>query len=73
MKNNKTPGEDELSKEFYITFKDLLIEDMSEMLNNIPFNKKKPLSLRNAIITLLFKKRSQTTNNWRPVSLLNTK
>ena len=73
MKNNKSPGEDGISKEFYIVFKDILIEDICEMLNNILFKREMPKSLRNAIITLLYKKNDhRMLKNWRPVSLLNT-
>ena len=43
------------------------------MFNNIIFKKEMPESLRNAIITLLYKKNDhRLLKNWRPVSLLNT-
>ena len=72
MKNNKSPGEDGLSKEFYLEFKDLLLEEMGEMLNNILCKEEFPESLKNTIITLLFKKNDhRMLKNWRPVSLLN--
>ena len=72
MKNNKSPGEDGLSKEFYLEFENHLIEEMSELLNMIILEGKLPESQRNAIVTLLFKKNDhRELKNWRPVSLLN--
>ena len=73
MKNNKSPGEDGLTKEFYQTFLDLIVDELGEMFNNILFQKKMPISLRNAIIALLYKKNDhRLLKNWRPISLLNT-
>ena len=73
MKNNKSPGEDGISKEFFLTFENEIMEELCEMLNNILFKGKMPESLRNAIITLLFKKNDhRMLKNWRPISLLNT-
>ena len=53
MKNNKSPGEDGITKEFYITFLEDIKDELCEMFNNIIFKKEMRQSLRNAIITLL--------------------
>ncbi len=55
MKANKSPGEDGITTEFFIAFKEILIDEIAEMLNNIIFQGKMPNSFRNAIITLLYK------------------
>ena len=71
-KHNKTPGSDGLPKEFYVTFWDLIKDDFTEVANDC-FNKGElPLSLRRAIITLLYKKDDpEDLKNWHPISLLN--
>ena len=72
MKNNKSPGEDGITKEFYHKFKNILMEELTITLNNILYNGKLPKSQKNAIVTLLFKKGDhRDLKNWRPVSLLN--
>lgn len=72
MKNNKSPGDDGLSSEFYKTFKEELKPILCEVMNNCIIKRELPESQRNALITLLYKKEDhRLLKNWRPVSLLN--
>ena len=72
LRNGKTPGSDGLPKEFYLCFWDILKDDFVEMLNHSLADGRMPDSLRQAIITLLFKKDDpELLKNWRPISLLN--
>jgi hypothetical protein len=72
MKNEKSPGEDGIPKEFYLAFYDDLEEILIELYNNIKFSKRQPKSHKNAIIKLIYKKNNQKDlKNWRPISLLN--
>jgi exonuclease III len=72
LRNGKTPGSDGLPKEFYMCFWELLKDDLLEMLNNCLSDGVMPDTLRQAIITLLFKKNDpEYLKNWRPISLLN--
>ena len=72
MKNEKSPGEDGLPREFYHKYFHLLKEEMSELFNNIKLDKQQPESQKNALIKLLYKKGDhRNLKNWRPVSLLN--
>ena len=72
MKNDKFPGEDGLPAEFYKTVIDELSEQLLELYNNIVLSGEIPVSQKNAIIKLLFKKGDyRQLKNWRPVSLLN--
>ena len=73
MKNNKSPGSDGLSSEFYKNFWDdvkfLVIESINEGFQKRELSE----SQRLAILTLLYKKGDkQCLENWRPISLLNT-
>ena len=71
-KTIKSPGDDGLTKEFYITFEDLLVPIITEVINNVILSGRIPPSQENAIITLLFKKNDhRLLKNWRPVSLMN--
>ena len=72
MNNNKSPGEDGLPKEFYSKFQNLIIPQLTELINNITLSNRLPQSQNNAIVTLFFKKNDhRLLKNWRPVSLLN--
>ena len=72
MKNNKCPGSDGLSFEFYKMFwsyiKDLLLESLNEGYKKGTLSD----SQRHALLTLLYKKGDKRNlDNWRPISLLN--
>ena len=73
ISNNKSPGNDGLTKEFYFTF----WNDIKEVfLNALKESKEKKLltiSQRQAIIKLIEKpnKDKRLIQNWRPISLLN--
>ena len=70
MKNNKSPGDNGLSKEFYVTFRDTLVEEIAILLNNTLLSGELPLSQRNAIVTLIYKKGDhRNLANCRPVNL----
>ena len=65
MKNNKSPGNDRISKEFYINIKANLTEELAKLLNNILWTGL-PTSQRNAIVTLIYKKGAhQNPASWR--------
>ena len=56
MNNEKSPGEDGLTKEFYHTLLEHLTAELSELFNNIKLSHSTPNSWKNAIVKLLFKK-----------------
>jgi exonuclease III len=71
MSNNKCPGADGLPKEFYITFWEELKEPLLTMFMESLRIGKLPSSLREGVISLLFKKGDrQDIKNWRPLTLL---
>ena len=73
MKNEKSPREYGIPKEFYDKYYHLLEDHLSELYNNILLSKEQPQSQKNALVKLLFKKGDhRELKNWRPVSLLNT-
>ena len=72
MGNNKAPGSDGLSAEFYRCFwgdvKQLLVASLNEGYNRQELS----FSQKQAIITLIHKKGDRRClDNWRPISLLN--
>ena len=72
MKKDKSPGEDGLTAEFYITFIVDLIPELSEIFNNLKLTHTTPASWKNGIIKLTFKKNDAIKlENWRPISLTN--
>ena len=68
--NNKAPGPDGITAEFYKTF----VTDLAPILEKV-YNKCRngiPTSMKESIICLLFKKGEKADlKNWRPISLLN--
>ena len=74
MKNNKSPGSDGLTVEFYKTFcssvGDLVVASFNESYKSGELS----TSQKQSIIVLLAKKDTdrQFLKNWRPISLLNT-
>jgi len=73
MDNNKSPGSDGLTKEFYLSFFDVL----GDVLLNVyllSFNSKLlPDTMRTSYITLICKDQNNSSDLkfWRPISLLN--
>ena len=69
---NKSPGLDGLPVEFYLTFWDMLGEDLVEVFNESFSKGCLPPSMHAGLITLLPKKGDRLLRkNWHPVSLLN--
>ena len=73
FENNKSPGEDGLTVEFYKTFWNTVGNLMVESLNYSYDNGELSSSQKRAIITLIEKKDKDRRNisNWRPISLIN--
>jgi hypothetical protein len=73
MQNNKSPGKDGLTREFYTKFWNHLAAPLTEVANwNHAIESMSP-SQREALLKLLYKKRTkEQLKNWRPISLLNT-
>lgn len=78
MKNNKSPGLDGLSKEFYITFWDLISDDLLEVVNESLTIGLLPESQRHGLVTLISKNKPSVDDPpslhprfKRPISLLN--
>ena len=73
FENNKSPGEDGLTVEFYKTFWNTVGNLMVESLNYSYDHGELSSSQKRAIITLIEKKDKDRRNisNWRPISLIN--
>lgn len=72
FKNNKSPGHDGLSAEFYKTFWDILGPDFIAVSNEAFVKGNLTVSQRRGMIVLIFKKGDKLNlKNWRPISLLN--
>ena len=73
IKNDKSPGNDGLTKAFYVTFWDDIIETFISSLKQAKERKELIISQRQAIIKLIEKKDidKRYIKNWRPISLLN--
>ena len=73
MKNNKTPGNDWLTKEFYKPFWNELKTPLMKSINQAFHAKILSISERQAVIKLIEKKDrdKRYIKNWRPISLLN--
>ena len=73
FKENKSPGNDGLTVEFYITFWGILGELLVESLNCAFDHGELSNSQKQAIITLIEKKgkHRRQISNWRPISLIN--
>ena len=73
LQNNKSPGSDSLTSEFYKKFWPILKNDFLELTEEIKRTGKMSKSQRLAILTLLYKDgEKEKLKNWRPISLLNT-
>lgn len=72
MKNNKTSGNDGLTKEFYLYYFELFSDILVALHNRCYTEGVLPPSLRHSYISLLCKdpERSNDLKFWRPISLL---
>ena len=73
MGNNKSPGNDGFSKEFYVCFFQEIHSYLLDALNLSFINGHLSISQRQAMITLIEKKGKDKRflKNWRPISLIN--
>ena len=73
FQNDKTPGDDGFTKEFYEVFFDLLSNALLDSFNAGFENGKLFISLKRVIISLIPKDENNLTtlSNWRPITLLN--
>ena len=73
MQANKTLGNDDLSKEFYLAFFDILCPNLLKCLNYAFEVGELSTAQRQAVITLIEKtgRDKRYIKNWRPISLLN--
>ena len=73
FQNDKSPGEDGFTVEFYKLFYDLLSENLLACLNEAYEENEFTISQRRGIITLLPKEDGSLLDlhNWRPITLLN--
>ena len=73
MENDKSPGIDGLTNNFYKHFLPILGEKLTQVYNYAFRSGQLSVSQRRGVITLLFKKGDRTLlKNWRPISLLTT-
>ena len=71
--NNKGPGPDGLTYEFYKTFESQMLEILSELYNNMYIRGRMEDGMRESYIRLIHKKGDTgELKNWRPISLSNT-
>ena len=73
MENNKLPGNDKLTKEFYITFWNGVKAPLLLAIENVYLVKQLSALQKQAAIKLIGKKRhdKRYIQNWHPISLLN--
>ena len=72
FKKGKSPGNDGLPLDFYLTFWDILAHDLLTVFKDLERLDRLPDSFRLGIVTLLHKKDDKTDlRNWRPITLLN--
>ena len=71
--DNKSPGEDGFTKEFYQTLFDLIGKDLLNSYNDSFQKGSSSISQKRGTITLIPKGDINLTDlkNWRPISLLN--
>lgn len=73
LKNNKSPGTDGLTAEFYKNFAEELAPFLLKMFLESIQSETLPSSLTQGLLTLIPKPKKDTTliDNWRPICLLN--
>jgi len=73
FQNDKAPGEDEFTAEFYIYIFDLLGNDLIASFNEAHEVNELTISQRRGVITLIPKEGGSLLelSNWRPITLLN--
>ena len=74
FQNDKAPGEDGFTAEFYIYIFDLLGNDLIASFNEADEVNEFTISQRRGVITLIPKEDGsllELSNNWRPITLLN--
>lgn len=73
LQNNKSPGPDGFTTEYYKTFSDLLAPMLRDMYNEAFLVGRLPDTLSTATISLILKKGKDplSCQNYRPISLLN--
>ena len=72
MKNNKSPGEDGITIEFYKTYFNIIGSDLLEVFKCGLNNRELAYSQYLSVVSLLYKKgQREDIRNWRPISLLN--
>ena len=73
MKNGKSPGNDGLTKEFYVCFFNDISPLLIDVLNHSYQTGQLSTSQHQALITLIEKKEKDKRyiKNWRPISLIN--
>ena len=73
FKQEKSPGDDGFTWEFYNCFFDLLGRDLVDSFNSAYNTGEMSISQRRGVITLVPKEDSdlELLNNWRPIALLN--
>ena len=72
LKNNKSPGEDGLTKEFYLFFWPELSDFYYKCIEDISISKELSSMQKRGLIRIIYKKDGRTKiKNYRPISLLN--
>ena len=74
MKNDKPPGNDRITKEFYEFFWNDIKNSLSDSIKKSFVSGELSTSQKQAVIKLIEKKDrdKRLIKNWRPISLLNT-
>ena len=74
MKNNRSPGLDGFTREFYVIMWDLIQNDLVDVITNIYLQERLPETWTEGLVTLIYKEKGDIRDlkNWRPITLLNT-